>query len=196
MTAILLAGLAAAAIAGPADWSAVERLEPGLLVEITLDESKASERRLASVDEHSITLLAPGFHTLPRRIRRFVQRCLEAMPDAVQRIAKGTELQEGDLVLSIRGVGEAGRQIAALADVFQTIPSSSVVRLQVETPARRRNALLGGFLAIPHGLMAGQGLSSVTAAGILGEIAMAIAVDAGIGAMMPLGPRLQLVYER
>jgi hypothetical protein len=192
MVALLIAALTAA---GPTDWSRIEHLTSGTAIEIVLGESAAVERRFVGADDRSLTLLAPAYRTLPRRVRRLVQRILEAFPDATDRIAGGVELQAGSLAISSAGVSEAGRHFAPLTDVFETIPSERVRRVRARSHAKQRNAFVGAFVGIPHGLLAGQGTDG-RGDQILGLVAMAMAIDAGIGALLTTAPAWELVYER
>jgi hypothetical protein len=166
MPVLPVAAQDAPASLGFGDWTALQRLKPGTEVVVTSDGSPAADRYLVLSDASRLTLLNLTDPALPREATRTLMDIGSRHPEFFASAPKGGQFVDRDVRVGPDGVFVAGRKVADLQQIVETIPQARVV----EVASRQRGrgfwghlGPLGGYFV---GAMAGGYIAGLACKGV------------------------------
>ena len=158
------------------NWSRVGELGPATQIALRLKGSQPLSCYFVLTDSSGITVLDLTNPTLPAPASRVLRDMALHHPESFAALSRTGALVQDNVRVERDGVFVAGRRVADLQEVVQTIARSDVAEIRGPVVARGSvvGAVVGGWLALAVGMLPALGGASDAVAGLalIGSVAL------------------------
>lgn len=143
----------------PSDWSRVRELAPAAEVVVTAKGSQPGSRYFVLADESGLTVLNLSDPALPGASTRVLRDMASQHPEYFAAMQKSGAFGQGNVRAGRDGVFVAGRKVADLGQVVETLARDDVSEITGPVVARGSvpGTVLGGWLGFCVGVVPGLG---------------------------------------
>jgi len=131
----------------PTDWGAVRQLRRGQAIDLLTRSGLDGGRTLVHVDENELVVLNVAHPGLPAPAAKRLRAIALDHPDALLVARHRGSFTDRELTIGSGTISVAGRAVAALDEVVQTIPRDQVIELRLARVHGSRLGAIGGAAA-------------------------------------------------